>query len=145
MPLDSFVHAAATVEHAGARIDAVVFVGDDGSRLTAFGQDETRGEWSAAHAAEDGVRRWWPVHIAYNYGAGAVGTPGAVFADAACSRATGIKDAYDALCPITTVVEFVPVDACQFAIQLHDAGAVEVYTSIAELRGALDQTPLAAS
>jgi phosphoglycolate phosphatase-like HAD superfamily hydrolase len=29
--------------------------------------------------------------------------------------------------------------------ELREAGAVDVYTSIAELRGALDETPLAAS
>ena len=64
------------------------------------------------------------MHVAYNYGPGAPGTPGTVFADAACSRATGLKDAHNALCPISAVVEYVPGDACQqFTTRLHRAGA----------------------
>ena len=78
----------------------------------------------AQHGLGDGTSRWWPVHVAYNYGAGAPGTPGSVFADAACSQPTGIKDAHDALCPITTVIEYVAADPCQqYTIRLHQAGA----------------------
>ena len=72
----------------------------------------------------DGSTRWWPVHLAYNYGNGVPGTPGAFFADSACAVATGIKDAHNALCPITAVYEYVPADACQqFTLTLHQAGA----------------------
>ncbi len=124
VPLASFVHAGARVEPGSGGVDAVVLVADDGARLTLFGFDRARAEWAHAITDDDGQRRWWPVHVAYNYGAGAPGTPGTYFADAACAQPTGIKDAFDALCPITTVVEFVPGDACTpFTTRLHAAGA----------------------
>lgn len=124
IPLDRFVHAVPRVEPAAPQLDAVVLVADDGARFTMFGHDPTRDEWTHNVPIGNDQSRWWPVHIAYNYGAGAPGTPGTVFADAACSRPTGIKDAHDALCPITSVIEYVPADACQqFTIRLHQAGA----------------------
>ncbi len=124
VPLDRFVHAAPRVEPVSDGVGAVVLVADDGARFTLFGNDEAHGEWTHSVPLGDGQSRWWPVHIAYNYGPGAPGTPGSVFADAACSRPTGIKDAHNALCPITGVIEYVPADACQqFTIRLHQAGA----------------------
>ena len=124
VPLDRFVHATAEVNPVSAAVGAVVLVADDGARYTVFGNDNARGEWSHSLPLADGASHWSPVHVAFNYGSGAPGTPGSVYADAACSRPTGIKDAYNALCPITTVLEFVPADACQqFTTRLHQAGA----------------------
>ena len=124
VPLASFVHATPRVEPVSDAVGAVVLVADDGARFTVFGHDTAHDEWTRSMAVGDGQTRWWPVHIAYNYGPGAPGTPGTVFADAACSRPTGLKDAHNALCPITTVIEYVAGDACQqFTTRLHQAGA----------------------
>jgi len=124
VPLSSFVHATPTIEPAASALDAVVLVADDGARFTMFGHDPARDEWTRAVSPGDGSTRWWPVHLAYNYGNGVPGTPGAFFADSACNVATGIKDAHNALCPITAVYEYVPADACQqFTLTLHQAGA----------------------
>jgi hypothetical protein len=124
VPLDRFVHASPRVEPVSDLLGAVVLVADDGARFTMFANDQTHGEWTHSLPLGDGQSRWWPVHIAFNYGPGAPGTPTSVFADAACSRPTGIKDAHTALCPITSVIEYVPGDACQqFTIRLHQAGA----------------------
>ncbi|MGZ3427053.1 MAG: hypothetical protein ACXVCV_10415 [Polyangia bacterium] len=124
VPLDRFVHATPRVEPVSDLLGAVVLVADDGARFNLFANDQRHDEWTRSVAIGDGQSRWWPVHIAYNYGQGAPGTPGSVFADAACSRPTGIKDAHNALCPFTSVIEYVPGDACQqFTIRLHQAGA----------------------
>ena len=131
IPLDRFVHGAPVVEPAAAAVDALVLVADDGARFSLFGHDRAHDEWTRSVQVDAGQSRWWPVHIAYNYGPGAPGTPGSVFADSACSQPTGIKDAHDALCPISAVVEYVPADACQqFTIRLHQAGAPVAATDL---------------
>ena len=136
VPLDRFVHATPVVEPVSDLLGAVVLVADDGARYTVFGHDPTHDEWTRSVAVGDGQTRWWPVHIAYNYGPGAPGTPGTVFADAGCSQPTGLKDAHNALCPITTVVEYVPGDACQqFTTRLHHAGAPVAGSRSARHRG----------
>jgi hypothetical protein len=122
--LSSFVHATPLIENVSAALGAVVLVADDGARFNLFGHDPARDEWTRAVSPGDGTTRWWPVHLSYNYGNGVPGTPGAFFADSGCNVATGIKDAHNALCPITAVYEYVPGDACQqFTLTLHQAGA----------------------
>lgn len=131
VPIDAFVRATLAVEHGDARIGAAVYVADDGARLNGFGWDETRGEWTQVAVDSDGARRWWPVHLAFNYGPGSLGTPGTFYADTGCTQPTGIKEAHNALCPITAVVEFVAADACtQFTTRLHAAGAPVAATDL---------------
>ena len=136
IPLDRFVHATPMVEPVSDAVGTVVLAADDGASVTMFGNDPTSGEWTRSVLAGDGSSRWWPVHLAYNYGQGAPGTPGTFYADAGCSVPTGIKDAHNALCPITTVFEFVPGDACQqFTLRLHQAGASVAAADLHALAG----------
>lgn len=124
VPIDRFVRATKVVEAAGDRLSRIVLVADDGARLLAGAFDVQRNE--AVEPGFDGEDRWVPSGIAYNYGAGTLGTPGATYADASCTRPTAVKDAYDAVCPITAAYEFVE-NACGqlgYGGRWHEVGPV---------------------
>lgn len=130
VPLERFVRAEETIESAGGRMSRVVLVSDDGARLTTTAYDDERSEPVLVSWASDPAdARWTPRNLAYNYGEGSLGTPGTVYVDPGCTRPTGIKDAYDAFCPITAVYEFVP-DGCHgYVGRFHEAGPILDTTS----------------
>ncbi|MCU1283200.1 MAG: hypothetical protein JWM53_6746 [bacterium] len=133
LPIERFVHADLRIEPVSDAVGAVVMAAEDGSRQTAFGYDQLRGEWSYGTRADDGKRRWWPVHVAFNYGLGSLGTPGTVYDDSACAQPLAVKEAHNALCPITSVVEFGAADACgQYSPRIHVAGATVAADSLYE-------------
>jgi hypothetical protein len=132
VPREAFVRASESVFDVSDRMGALVLRAEDGASLTVAGYDRARNE--SVHpfglGYEPTQERWWPRQVAYS------SVNGRYYADDACSQPLANKDSGDALCPITTVMEYTVADECGNYARDHYAAGPRVVPEVVHSRDA---------